>query len=81
MLLQPSIFCSLRSLQLLDLRSNNLEVLPGHLHLLQQLQQLLLDGNKLLLLPPCIWRLPRLQLLSATSNFIDHICPPHLLQQ
>ncbi|CBZ52387.1 leucine rich repeat containing protein / ankyrin repeat containing protein [Neospora caninum Liverpool] len=63
-------FAFLPFLQVLDLRSNNLAVLPGSVASLRCLRTLLLDGNALVSVPPVLLALPALAKLSLTSNFL-----------
>ncbi|KFH09151.1 leucine rich repeat-containing protein, partial [Toxoplasma gondii MAS] len=63
-------FSLLPSLQVLDLRSNNIAALPESIDCLVHLETLLLDGNVLTAVPSAVLTLPALKKLSLSSNFL-----------
>ncbi|PFH34569.1 hypothetical protein BESB_066020 [Besnoitia besnoiti] len=65
-------FSLLPALQVLDLRSNNLESVPESVACLRHLRILLLDGNVLSTVPRQLLDLPALATLSLSSNYLTH---------
>ncbi|ELA42214.1 uncharacterized protein VICG_00857 [Vittaforma corneae ATCC 50505] len=65
----------LLKLEKLDLRSNDIEILPAEIGELENLQCLNLNSNKLETLPAVIWELKNLQELLLSDNNIDTLPP------
>ena len=68
--IENTMVFKLINLKILDLRSNQIEFLPGEIGYLWNLRDLRLDSNHLTILPLQLFQLQSLHMLSVSKNFL-----------
>ena len=69
--IENTMVFKLINLKILDLRSNQIEFLPGEIGYLWNLRDLRLDSNHLTILPLQLFQLQSLHMLSVSKNFLN----------